>query len=128
MSRVDACIFIQASINTSLPLLSRLNKSLSSNTKIDEDGYLLDPSRDDGSDTLVAASVTSMKRQRANGDEDDSEDVNASPNLKKSKVMQEDGQTAKSRSVSIPVDENVPYRDKYRVYIDDDGMIFDGKP
>jgi hypothetical protein len=101
---------------------------LSSNTKIDEDGYLLDPAHDDGSDTLVAASVTSMKRQRANGEEDDNEDVTASPNLKKSKVMQKDGQAAKSRSVSIPVDENVPSRDKYRVYIDDGGMIFDGKP
>jgi hypothetical protein len=128
MFRVAACILTPTSIHTSLHLLSRLNKSLLSNTKIDEDGYLLDPTHDDGSDTLVAASVTSKKRQRANDDEDDNEDVTAPPNLKKSKVMQKDGQTAKSQSVSIPVDENVPSRDKYRVYIDDDGMIFDGKP
>lgn len=88
-----------------------------------EDGYLMYPTKDNGFDTLVAASVSSKKRQRVDTDDDD--DVVAPANLKKSKVMQEDGQTAKPRSVHIPVDEHVPSSDKYRVYIDDEATIFD---
>jgi len=106
-----------------------LNKSLSSNSRIDEDGYLLDPAQEEagsGSDTLVTASTSNKKRQRGD-DEDDEDDVDlpAPTDLKKSKVMQKDGQKAKSRSVNIPVDEHCPSGNKYKVYIDDDGMIFD---
>lgn len=101
-----------------------LNNSLSSKSKIDEDGYLLDPTQEDaviGSDTLVAASTASKKRRRA----DDDDDPPAPTNLKKSKVMQKDGQKAKSRSMNIPVDEHCPSQQNYRVYVNDAGMIFD---
>lgn len=107
-----------------------LNKSLASKSKISVDGYLLDPAQEDAgnrSDTLVAASTTSRKRQRADDEDDVDVDVDlpAPTDLKKSKVMQKDGQKAKSRSVNIPVDEHCPSKSKYNVYIDDDGMIFD---
>jgi poly [ADP-ribose] polymerase len=105
-----------------------LNKSLASKSKISVDGYLLDPAQEDagnGSDTLVAASITSRKRQRADDQDEDDIDLFAPTDLKKSKVMQKDGQKAKSRSVNIPVDEHCPSKSKYKVYIDDDGMIFD---
>lgn len=105
-----------------------LNKSLASKSKISVDGYLLDPAQEDagdGSDTLVAASTTSRKRRRADDEADVDVDLPAPTDLKKSKVMQKDGQKAKSRSVNIPVDEHCPSKSKYKVYIDDNGMILD---
>lgn len=109
-----------------------LNKSLASKSAVSEDGHLLDPAQEveDGgnaSDTLVAASTTTTSRKRQRAPEDDENDVDlpGPTNLKKSKVMHKAGQKAKSRTVNIPVDEHCPSKSKYKVYIDDDGMIFD---
>jgi poly [ADP-ribose] polymerase len=107
-----------------------LDKCLASKLAVSEDGHLLDPNQDDdgnASDTICAASTTTTSRKRQRPADDDEDDVNipAPTDLKKSKVMQKDGQIAKSRSVNIPVDEHCPSKNKYKVYIDDDGMIFD---
>lgn len=107
-----------------------LDKCLAAKAAVSEDGHLLDPYQDDdgnASDTLCAASTTttSRKRQRPADEDDDDVDLPAATDLKKSKVMQKDGQIAKSRSVNIPVDEYYHSENKYKVYIDDDGMIFD---
>ena len=103
-----------------------LNKSLSSDSSVDEGGYLLDPDQEEagsGSDAVVTVSTSNRKRQR--GNHEDEVELPAPADLKKSKVMQKDGQKAKSRSVNIPVDEHCPSGNKYKVYIDDNGMIFD---
>ncbi len=137
--KIDRIKQAQKNPNTSIVNYEWLADSLGSSDPIDVEDYLLGEwasqhtngvSGANGNDTPPPQKATAAKKssKRSRQQDDDDDDLPPPKKSQKSVPMKPAAPVAASNtksSVKVPVDQQVPGADRYTVYINDDGVIYD---